>query len=416
MLTRRSLVASALTLVTGVGALKEGARADVTAPTMQTTVTPEMLASSLQQAVDKGMPGVSAAIATRRGVVWTGVAGFADVQAAIPIDEANIFGIGSITKMFVTVVILQLVEEGRLSLDAIPADLLGAEMRGIANGAHATVGQLLAHSAGVPSWEDDPEWIQSGRGRGLDPGHIWGKQESLDYIRGPSHIALNAPGSEFHYSNSGFTILGLIIEKVTGQPAESEIRRRVLTPLDMKCTYLEGFEPGHPDRLPRRYHYATEAFRKTAGIARGFVPVRDGLIDVSPSNLSVEWVAGAMISSPRDLLAFAMALRTGLLLKPETVLYMRNWALAWPNSQIGHGLFQFNTPAGVFEGHNGNVLGFSGSLWWSENGEIATAVLANVGSMHAGETPPTASRLALYSDFTSLALSYGGQHLKGSLL
>ncbi len=83
-----------------------------------------------------------------------------------------LFGVGSITKTFAAVVILQLVEEGRLDLHATAASLLGVAVAGIPNADQATIAQLLNHTGGVPSWEDDPAWIHEGRGDRLDPGRI----------------------------------------------------------------------------------------------------------------------------------------------------------------------------------------------------------------------------------------------------
>jgi D-alanyl-D-alanine carboxypeptidase len=373
-----------------------------------------MLDDRLAEAARAGLPGVSAAIATRRGIVWSGCAGLADMAAGRPITPAHLFGVGSITKVFVAVVVLQLAQEGRLSLTDRPADHLDAAvLRGIANASgesasQATVAQLLSHTGGVPSWEDDPAWIRRGRGHDLDPGHIWGRLEALDYIRG--HPAIGAPGAGFSYSNSGYTLLGLLIEQVTQNTAAQEIRQRILAPLKLDDTYLEGFEIGRPERTPRRYHYATQAFREAAGVAAGFAEVRPGLIDVSPSNLSVEWTAGGIISSPRELATFAIALRDGLLLNPSSLAVLRDWKPARPHADMGHGLFRFKGRTGETLGHNGSTLGFTGSLWWAEAGDIAVAALANVGAMHAGATPPTAYDVALFSDFKSLAQRFAAQN------
>jgi D-alanyl-D-alanine carboxypeptidase len=371
-------------------------------------ITPAILADSLERSTRGGPPALSAAIATRRGVIWTGVAGLADLGAGLAIDEANVFGIGSITKLFVAVVILQLIEQHRLALDANPRALLGAiATHGIANADTATIGELLAHSAGIPSWEDDPAWIKRGRGSGIDTHHHWAKTEALDYIRGAPATA--APGTEFHYSNSGYTLLGMIIESITQQSAAAEIRHRILTPLALADTWLDGFEPGRPDRLPHRYHYATDVFRRDAGVAPAFAEVRPGLIDATGSNLSVEWTAGGIVSSPRDLATFGLALRDGRLLSPASLAYMRQWAPARSYAEMGHGLFRFSTPTGAFQGHAGSVLGFTGGLGWAEDEDAVLAVLANVGAMHSGETPPAAYDIALNSDFTALALSFARQ-------
>lgn len=190
---------------------------------------PFALQALLDEGVTQGIPGLSAAVATRDSVVWTGVAGLADIRGGVPVTSDMLFGIGSITKTFVAVVILQLAEEGRLDLDATSASVLGPAVSGVPNADKATIAQLLNHTGGVPSWEDDPSWIRDGRGTTLDVSRIWGKTETLPYIAG--HEPLAEPGAEYSYANTNFTLLGMIIEKVTGQEAVDEIHRRVLEPL-----------------------------------------------------------------------------------------------------------------------------------------------------------------------------------------
>lgn len=372
-------------------------------------VTQAQLAETLQSAVDRGTPGVSAAIADRSGVRWTGVAGWADIETRRPIDETTLFGIGSITKTFVAVTILQLVEEGRLKLTDTPRQILGAgAVRGIANADSATVADLLAHKSGIPSWEDDPRWIRKGRGAETDPAHLWGKTEALDYIRGAP--ALAPAGSAFGYSNSGYTLLGLMIEKVTGKSAVSEIRRRILAPLNLADTYMDGFEPGQPERLPHRYQYVTDKFRSEAGIAPSFAEVRPGLVDASAANLSVEWTAGGMVSSPRDLVLFGRALRDGKLLKPASLAFLQQWSAGFSSMDVGHGLFRIHAGDARLIGHTGGVLGFTAVLWWSPDSDTIVAVLANGSGMHAGkETPPKATTIGLNAAFAAMAAKYTSQ-------
>lgn len=165
----------------------------------------------------------------------------------------------------------------------------------------------------------------------MDPRKIWGKAETLGYVRHPRSFGPK-PG-KWSYSNTNFTLLGLVIEKSTRNTAEGEIRRRILEPLDMKHTYLEGFEDSQPEKITRRYHWLAETFRKTAGIYRSFSQMRDNLIDVTGSNLSVEWVAGGMVSDLSDLLKFAIALRDGKLLTPSSLKTMKMWRTAREGSQ-----------------------------------------------------------------------------------
>ncbi len=380
-------------------------------PAAAPQVTPQMLEAALQREVERGAPGLSAAIATRRGVVWTGVAGRADLERDVPVDEAHVFGIGSITKVFVVATVLQLAEEGKVDLQAPIGRLLDpAATAGIANADTATVAQLMDHSAGIPSWEDDPVWIREGRGSGLDVAQRWGKQQTLDYIRGPGHPPLHAPGSAYSYANTHHTLLGLLIERVTGRSAESEVRRRILQPLGLESTWLEGFEPGRPELLPRRYHYATPEFLRDAGVAAPFREVWPGLIDASASNLSVEWTAGGMVTTPRDLAEFMRALRDGRLLKPESLRFMTRWTQpAGGGGQVGHGLFRDTRGDEASIGHTGSVLGFTGSAYWLEREDAIVVVLSNVGTMHSGKVPVSASSVARDSEFAALARRYAVQ-------
>ena len=358
----------------------------------------------LAKAVLTGVPGLSAAIASSQETIWQPIAGRIDLESDQPVDTRHLFGIGSITKVFVAVVILQLVEEQKLQLEATLEELLPLHVyRGIEHAPPATVAGLLSHTAGIDSWEDDPIWIINGRGKKLDPGKIWEKSETLDYIRRPNPSGPKP--SEWSYSNTNFTLLGLVIEKITQNTAEGEIRRRILEPLEMHHTYLEGFEKARPDTSPRRYHWNTVAFRSTAGICPSFGLPRPNLIDATGSNLSVEWVAGGMISSPSDLVTFALALRDGKLLNPSSLEVMQDWRPARDSTEMGHGLFRFDGPDGTGKwlGHTGDVLGFQGAWCWKENGDCAVCILANVGTMHAGKVPLSVSDIIGKSAFLQLA-------------
>lgn len=362
------------------------------------------LQSILEDSINVGVPGLSAAICSSRDTLWQSCAGLANFESQIPMNGTHLFGIGSITKLFTSIVTLQLVEEGRLKLLNTLGEILDTEVTcDIENAPEATLETLMSHTAGVDSWEDDPKWIVEGRGKKLDPSKIWGKAETLDYVR-RTNVNGPKPG-EWSYSNTNFTLLGLVIEKVTGRTAESEIRRRILEPLGMKHTYLEGYEEPPETSLPHRYHWATETFRKTAGICPSFSQPRGDLIDATGSNLSVEWLTGGMISSPSDLLKLAIGLRDGKVLGPSSMAFMKTWIPAKGPAEMGHGLFRFQSPLGYgsWLGHGGSVLGFTGALWWKEEGDCAISVLANIGTMHAGDVPSSAYDVAMNTKFLQLA-------------
>lgn len=361
------------------------------------------LQALLDEAVVEGIPGISAAIATRDGVVWRGAAGRADLKAGAPVRPDMLFGIGSITKTFIAVLILQLAEEGKLDLNATAASLLGSAVEGIPNANKATIAHLLNHTSGIPSWEDDPAWIRDGRGDQLEVNRIWDKTATLPYIQG--HAPLAAPGAEFSYANTNFTLLGMIIEKVTGKDVVDEIQRRILTPIGLKDVYLEGFEPVPDGRLPHRYHWATPAFRQNAGLNSAFPEVRPGLIDASRSNLSGEWTAGGMLATAHDLALYAAALRDGRYLTSQSMDFMTEWFPVGEGVQVGHNLYLIEYPDGPsIIGHNGDVLGFTGSMYWIEGIDAVVTVLCNVGAMHAGGVPGKAPSVAQSSAFIKLAM------------
>lgn len=318
------------------------------------------------------------------------------------VTRDHVFGIGSITKVFVTVVVLQLVEEGKLQLSDTVEQYLSADIyRDIDNAQTASIEYHLSHRAGIDSWEDEPNWIRNGRGRDLKPEHIWSKTETLDYIRRPKVFAPNP--SEWHYANTNYTLLGLIIECITGTTVEEQVRRRILNLLGMEETYFEGFEE---PRLttPHCYYLATEAFKQNTGVCPSFPEIQTGLIDATGANLSLSWAAGGMMSSAADLLKFAIALRDGKLLSPASMAILKEWRPAMNNAEVGHGLFRIKPDGGgTWHGHSGGVLGFSAGLWWNEDGNCAFAVLQNVGTMHAGGVHGAVQKLLRDPDFLTLA-------------
>jgi D-alanyl-D-alanine carboxypeptidase len=313
--------------------------------------------------------------------------GYADLPSRSRAHPGYLYGVGSITKMFVACVVEQLVDEGRLALDATAGELLGAAVVArIPNADRATVRQLLEHTSGVPSWEFDPVWIRKGRGADLDA-HSWGKAETLDYLRQGRDAATNAPGAGYGYSNTNFTLLGLIIEAVTGHEAVAEVHARVLDPLGLTDVRFEGFEPVDALRLPSRYHFATTQFQRDAGLSPMFRWVDRRRIDVSRSNLSTEWTAGAVVSTARDLVLFARALRDGAIVGPRGLARMETFKPTDDKDEdMGQGLALDRYGQERLVGYTGNVLGFGAAVGWVPEEDVVIAVMTNIGAMHAGDS------------------------------
>ena len=365
----------------------------------------EQFLSELRKGLAHGMPSVSAAIATRQGVIWTGTVGYANLTTGARANEAYLYGIGSITKTFVACVVQQLADEGRLDLDRTPAAVLGPDiMRGIPNADLATLRQLLAHTSGIPTWEFDADWIRRGRGSELLTERYWRKDETLDYIRSPRHPATNAPGDGYAYSNSNYTILGLVIENVTGHEAVEEIRARILKPLGLNAIRMEGFEPMNPRRIPGRYHFNTPEFRRDAGLHASYRRVTPALVDVSGSNLSTEWTAGGLMATARDLAEFTRALRDGEVVGPVAMQRMLTFRPAdEPGEEAGQGLFREPLENGSLIGYDGGVLGFGAVMGWIVGEDLVITILTNVGTMHAGDAAYNPLKLVKTASFVTAA-------------
>ncbi len=346
------------------------------------------LQADLEQGLGHGLPSLSAAVATRQGVIWSTAVGAADLTTGARAHPAYLYGIGSITKTFVACVVEQLADEGRLDLDAPLVSVLGAaSLDHIPNAQDATIRQLLDHTSGIPSWEFDPVWIRRGRGSELEPGRIWGKGETLDYLRQGRDPAAHAAGKGYTYSNSNYTLLGLVIEKVTGAEAVAEIHRRILEPMRLGDIRFEGFEAVDVRRVPARYHFVSPDFIRIAGLSPAFRRVTPRLADVSASNLSTEWTAGAVLATAHDLALFARDLRDGAIVGAAALKRMQSFKPTDdPEEDMGQGLALDRYGDETLIGYTGNVLGFGAAMGWAPDEDVVIVVMTNAGSMHSGES------------------------------
>jgi D-alanyl-D-alanine carboxypeptidase len=221
---------------------------------------------------------------------------------------------------------------------------------------------------------------------------VWGKTETLEYCTKDLLPATNAPGEKYSYSNTNYTILGLIIEAVTGSEAAAEIRHRILEPLGLRNTFLESFEDV-PGGYVHHYHYATPAFEEAAGVHRGFPELRPLIVESTAANLSPEWTAGGMLSSAKDLERYARALRDGELLGPAMHKAMLTYT---PPSDGGRAGREYMLGISRTErfykdytslGHGGGTLGFSARMIWLESAGFTIVMLTNIGGMHSGLSP-----------------------------
>jgi D-alanyl-D-alanine carboxypeptidase len=309
------------------------------------------LESQLRQVLHDALhdPGTSApgAILHVQGPTlgtWTGVAGLGRVAPAERMRRTDRFRAGSIAKPFVAVVVLQLAERGRLSLDAPLPEVLPASVVGrFANAAEISVRMLLNHRSGIPEWDNPAldDFIAH------HPGKVWKVSEFLDLAAAQPPVF--APGTSYSYSNTDYNLLGLIIEHVTGHSWRHEVSRRVIVPLGLTRTALPA--PGH-----RSLHGAH---------AHGYREVDGTAVDLTRLDPSVAGAAGggALVTTVQDLARFIDALlKRRLFRHRETLRQMLDFAPAPDDGgQVGYGLGieQRVVPGGVeLIGHLGRTAGY----------------------------------------------------------
>lgn len=323
--------------------------------------------AALEKITSEKIPGLSVAIARGGNIIWSGAAGYSNIEERQNVSQNHLFGIGNISNNFIAVVILQMASENLIDLNATPYSILGDTVSDIDNTNTATVYQLLNHTSGIYSWADDNDWVRRGRGIQMNPRYRWEKDEPLKYITKNRHVATNIPGQTYVYSNSNYTILGLIIEKLSGGMLEDEVRRRILEPLKLKDTYYDTYELPPKGQLIGSYHFASNQFISTVGINAKFDFGDDSLIDTSGASLSAEGMASGIVTTPRDLATFAMALRDGSLVDIKLLNYMNR---------------ENNTE---LIGTHSSILGFTADMHWLKNGDLVIVSLANIGTINSGD-------------------------------
>ncbi|GAB2952787.1 serine hydrolase domain-containing protein [Micromonospora polyrhachis] len=310
------------------------------------------LQAAIQEFVDIGFAGMQMRVHDQQGE-WVGSAGVRKLGETAKPPTNGRFRIGSNTKTFIATVVLQLVAEGKVRLDNPAADYLpqfGLDRR-------ITVRMLLQHTSGVFSHTGDyydgtampgipsagQEWVDN-RFRTYRPAEL---------VRfALSKPALFAPGTSWNYSNTNYTLAGLLIEQVTGRSYAEEMQRRILRPLGLSGTVVPGAWSGIPGPHARSYYHYQDAGQWRT-------------VDVTRQNPSWLFGAGDMISTTQDLHTFFSALLGGKLLPAPLLAEMRK---AHPGGNgFGLGLrVQDVSPDcdGTIFFHNGSTIG-SGALMYS---------------------------------------------------
>ncbi|MFE2011511.1 serine hydrolase domain-containing protein [Streptomyces sp. NPDC059491] len=321
-----------------------------------------------------GVPGVFGEVRDG-GQVWRGASGVADVETGRPVRASMRQRVGSVTKTFTAVAVMQQVERGRIRLDAPIGDYLPGLVPG-ERGRRITVRMLLNHTSGIPDYL--PYAFPSLRAFPSLPDV---SAESLDDNRfhrfRPAELVamgLAAPptgepgGPVGVYSNSNYLLLGELLEHVTGTPAEEYITRHVIRPAGLRHT---AFPDGPRIEGPHSRMY------------EAFYGVVDPPRDYSVYDMSWVGTGAALVSTMADLNRFYSALLAGRLVSASSLAEMRRTvpvrALDGSTIDYGLGLHRFTLPGcGTFWGHDGTVWGAGTMTMTSPDGRRQMSVAVNL--------------------------------------
>ena len=250
--------------------------------------------------------------------IFHGSAGL-DKKNGQPMTDLHQFKIASVTKTFTAVIILQMVEEGQLKLDDLVSEYLDKELietihiyKGKSYGNQITIEQLLGHTSGLADYFfDDWRFLL---GLKINPRRSWTPDKILGkfYKHRMNKKAKFAPGTSFHYSDTNYLLLGLIIEKLNNASLASQYRSRIIEPLNMDYTYFDIVETG-TDKLMHQY--------------------MNGRNVTKNMNTSMDWAGGGLVSTTRDLTTFIKALFNCDLFENKSTL-----DLMLPKEGSGYGL------------------------------------------------------------------------------
>lgn len=311
-------------------------------------------------------PGAIVLIARGDEVIFRGSRGMANIELGVPLNADQTFRIASIMKMFTAATVLKLEAAGKLHLD----DKLSAYFPEVPNAQIITLRQLLSHTAGVSEQPKQPIAFASRR-------DLTTAQQVAEIAqRDPAFT----PGARFSYSNSGFILLGAVIEKVVGKPWYDVVTDELLTPLRLEHTHHVDAAMIVPGRVTG---YTT--VRATGGYANaGFI------------SMTVPAAAGALESTPDDLLRFIRALVTGQAVGPAGFDAMMTPPMNLtdpgpPNVAYGLGTYVWTLRGTRMVGHTGQIAGFASVVAYIPDADVTIVALGNNDEFDA---QTTARRLA----------------------
>lgn len=304
-------------------------------------------------------PGAAILVARRDRVLFRGARGLANVATGAALTPGGVFRIGSVTKQFAAAGLMKLVEAGKVGLD----HPLTKYVPGYPNGDAITVRQILSHTSGVTNYTAIPGYMQN---------HIRADLTTAEMIAVFKDLPPDfPPGAAWNYSNSGYVLVGAVIEAASGESWHAWLDRSLFKPLGLRNTGYGG-DP-----------------RLAAMQVEGYT-LEDG--KVGPAmvlSMTQPHAAGALVSTVDDLLRWNRALHEGRVLGPAAYREMTTPSGKAAERGYGFGLLAGKVRTASSLAHNGGIFGFSSSLSYLPGSDVTVVVLENDDSDPVGEADST---------------------------
>ncbi len=315
-------------------------------------------------------PGMAVLVARGDEVLYRGAHGAANLQLGVPLSPDQVFRLGSVTKQMAAAGVLKLAEDGKLSLD----DPLTKFVPGYPGGDKVTVRMLLNHTSGIRSYTDMPGVMEGPIQKTVTTAQLIDtfKNEKPDF----------APGKGWHYNNSGYVLVGAVIEAASGMPWHAYLQEALFKPLGMRHT-----------------GYGNEDIAVIPGHVTGYTRVGDHWALARYLSMTQPHAAGALVSTLDDMKKWNRALHEGRVLRAESYR-----AMVTPVGKASENDYGYGISAGTLRGvpqlqHGGGIFGFSSYLLYLPGEDVTVAVLYNADSGRPGMlgTGSIANLLAAYA-------------------
>jgi CubicO group peptidase (beta-lactamase class C family) len=303
-------------------------------------------------------PSVAVAVLRGNDTILIAAYGMADLENSVAATPQSLYRIGSVTKQFTAAAVMQLVEQGKVALDDSIAKHLAdlpEAWRGV------TVRQLLNHTSGIKSYTAlGPEWVKRW-GEEMPPRTVIGlvATQPMDF----------APGTKWAYNNTGYILLGILIDHLTGTRWGADLTTRFATPLGIPSVTNCMNGPVLPKRV------------------RGYEKFGSGWQNAAYLAMSQPYAAGAICATVGDIARWNRALHMGNVVSPAsyTLMTTPEGAAATGAMKYGFGLAPATIAGVAVISHGGGIHGFISANVWVPGDQISITVLANSGSAKSGE-------------------------------